>query len=507
MRRRRGGGGGGWGDDGRWYEFAVRGWGWGLCGLVSVYGFAEDLLEFLEFVVEEFWGIGFEVESEHGFGVAFSDVEPPVAGVDGDAVEVIDLGFAVGFGEFADFGVFVFDLEVDFAGLGVAAEWCDELAEGFVLGGEDGEESCEGDSAGVGEEVIAEVEMSGEFAAEDGVGFGEGFFHEGVSDAFAAGYSAGGGDFVGDDMAGSEVVDDGGAFVFGFGEKVAGEEGGDEVAADGVAGFGEEHAAVAVAVEAGTEVGFALGHFGLEHLEVGFDEGVGVVGEGAGGFEEDGDDMEVWDVGEDGGDHFAGHAVGGIDGDADFSREVEELEDVFAVLRPEVFGFEFTGDAGGSDAEGRGDAFDIFEAGGGADGFGIRAGDFEAVVLGGVVGGGDLNSADGLFVVNGEVDEGGIDHADVDDVHACGSEAVDEGIGEFRGTGSHIAADDHGVFVGDALGVGDGLSGAFEELSGGVADFPGGLFVEGVGVGGAHVVGFEHFVHHGGDYMGWRGWG
>jgi len=171
-------------------------------------GLAQDLLQLLEFFIEQAWGGGFEVESEHGFGVALSYVEPPVATVNRDAVEVVNLGFAVGLGQFADLAVFVFDLEVEFAGLGVAAEGGDEVAEGFVLGGEDGEEAGEGDGAGVGEEVVAEVEMAGEFAAEDGVGLGEGFFHEGVADAFATGDAAGGFDFVGDDVAGAEIVDD-----------------------------------------------------------------------------------------------------------------------------------------------------------------------------------------------------------------------------------------------------------------------------------------------------------
>ena len=41
------------------------------------------------------------------------------------------------------------------------------------------------------------------------------------------------------------------------------------------------------------------------------------------------------------------------------------------------------------------------------------------------------------------------------------------------------------------------MAGAFEELGGGVTDFPGGFFVQWVGIDGADVVGFEKFFDHG----------
>ena len=77
-----------------------------------------------------------------------------------------------------------------------------------------------------------------------------------------------------------------------------------------------------------------------------------------------------------------------------------------------------------------GDVLDFIQAGVLADGAGLEAGDLEAVVLGGVVGGGDLDAAAGAQVVDGEVDLRGIDHADVDDVGAGGEDAVDEGLGQ-----------------------------------------------------------------------------
>ena len=242
-----------------------------------------------------------------------------------------------------------------------------------------------------------------------------------------------------------------------------------------MAGFVEEDAAVGIAVEADAEVAFFRAHFFLEHREVGFDERVGVVGEGAGDVKKEGDDLEVGESFEDGGDQFSGHAVAGVDDDLKRALELEELEDVFFVGAPEVLLGDFSVEAGLSEAEKGGDAFDVVESAGGADGFGLGAGDFEAVVLDGVVGGGGLDSADRIEMVDGEIDHRGIDHADVDDVHAGGADAVDEGFGEGGGTGPHVAADDHGVF--EFYFFGGVLAAALEVLAGGVADFPGGFFV------------------------------
>ena len=68
------------------------------------------------------------------------------------------------------------------------------------------------------------------------------------------------------------------------------------------------------------------------------------------------------------------------------------------------------------DAQGRGDALDVIQAGRGADGFGLGAGDFKAVVMGWVVRGGYHHPADAVEVIDREIEEGGIDHADIDNV-------------------------------------------------------------------------------------------
>ena len=50
----------------------------------------------------------------------------------------------------------------------------------------------------------------------------------------------------------------------------------------------------------------------------------------------------------------------------------------------------------------------------------------------GIVRGGRLDSADGVEVVDGEIDERGVDHAHVDHVHAGAADAVDERLGQRR---------------------------------------------------------------------------
>ena len=71
------------------------------------------------------------------------------------------------------------------------------------------------------------------------------------------------------------------ALVLGLAEEVGGEDGGDDVAADGAGFFIDEETAVGIAIEADAEVGAGLGDLGLEHVEVGIDERVGLVNEGA----------------------------------------------------------------------------------------------------------------------------------------------------------------------------------------------------------------------------------
>ena len=118
----------------------------------------------------------------------------------------------------------------------------------------------------------------------------------------------------------------------------------------------------------------------------------------------------------------------------------------------EVHGFDAAGLGGGTAADFHGEAFDFVEAGVFADGFGFESADFEAVVIGGVVGGGDLDAAAAAEMVDGEVDFGGVDHADIDDVGAGGEDAFDKGLGHGRGAEAHVASDDDHVHAGVGFG-------------------------------------------------------
>src|SRR2546430_1935963 len=58
---------------------------------VPVRRFPQDSLQLVQALLNRLRIFGFEVQPQQRLGVALADVEPPVAVVDGDAVEVIDL--------------------------------------------------------------------------------------------------------------------------------------------------------------------------------------------------------------------------------------------------------------------------------------------------------------------------------------------------------------------------------------------------------------------------------
>ena len=198
------------------------------------------------------------------------------------------------------------------------------------------------------------------------------------------------------------------------------------------------------------------------------------------------------------GTRFAGHAVGSIDEDAELAfGGDEELEDMLAVIIPQVQGAEraFGGQRAAA-AQTFGDGLDLLEAGGRADRFGLRAGDFEAVVVGGVVAGGGLDAAGGAQVIDGEIDERRVAHAQVDDGKPAGANAFDQGGDQGGGTGAHVAADEDGVSPRFERGAGSKPGRGGQELPGGAADLPGVLLIELVGVGGANVVSLEYLAEH-----------
>ena len=163
---------------------------------------------FCEFAVEDFLSFRFDVETQERFGVAGPAVKPPVFESYGDTIEVVNFAAGIFFFELGHFLLFVFDFEVYFAAVGVSFERLDELAEGQAGLAENVEDVDEGDKSRIGIKIIAVVEVSGELACEDGVGISHSLFYEGVSDAFSSGDAAVCDDFLRDDKAASEVIDD-----------------------------------------------------------------------------------------------------------------------------------------------------------------------------------------------------------------------------------------------------------------------------------------------------------
>src|SRR5450432_3360609 len=96
--------------------------------------------------------------------------------------------------------------------------------------------------------------MPAEFAAEDSLGFGERFFHERMPDAFSPRHATGSGDFIGYDVARSQIVNDRCAFILRQLQEIPGQKRRDQIAADRLAFFIYKHAAVGVAVETGAKI-------------------------------------------------------------------------------------------------------------------------------------------------------------------------------------------------------------------------------------------------------------
>jgi hypothetical protein len=80
--------------------------------------------------------------------------------------------------------------------------------------------------------------------------------------------------------------------------------------------------------------------------------------------------------------------------------------------------------------------------------------------------------ADGVEVVDREVDERRVDHADVDHVHADRANAVNERVSQVGRVGTHVAADDHRVLALGLLVRRNIGSAALEELRRRMPDLP-----------------------------------
>src|SRR5690606_30511668 len=126
---------------------------------------------------------GLGVEAQQGLGVGGADVEPPVGGGDGEAVQVVEgdaLAALVGGADRGEAGGLVVDGGVDLAGSGVAVVFGDEGGERAVLAAERRQDVQGGQHAGVGVPEVAEVVVRRVLAAEDRAGGGHLGLDEGV---------------------------------------------------------------------------------------------------------------------------------------------------------------------------------------------------------------------------------------------------------------------------------------------------------------------------------------
>jgi len=218
-------------------------------------------------------------------------------------------------------------------------------------------------------------------------------------------------------------------------EEIEGGDGEEFVTIEGVAGFIDEEDAIGVAVEGDAAEGLVGADGGLEGGGMG--GAALVVDATGGGVIGDGDDVGA-EFAEEGGGGFAGGAVGGVDDDFMTAQGVMRLEGGADDREVAIDG----GFDGGGCADGGGGDAALFEEGGvvkvAGDGclevvvefVAVGAEKFDAVVIGGVVGGGDDGAAEGAFFADEGCDTGGGEDAEGDDRDACGLEAGGEGIFE-----------------------------------------------------------------------------
>ena len=284
--------------------------------------------------------------------------------------------------------------------------------------------------------------MARDLAGEDRVFLPHPLLDERVADAVDQRDAAGALDRLPDRPARADVVDDLRARV--LLEHRLGEQGGDEVARDELAGVVDEEAAVRVAVERRAELGLVLEHLADHELAVLREEGVRrVVREGAVGLEEvrhgvDRDPLQHRRQ------HHAGHPVRRVDHHAPTLDlvQLDEGQDLVHEARKDIpRRGPSPRDRSGPDGTGHGPIADVQKAGVAADGHRAPADDLHAVVLLGIVRGGHLDPAVELEVADREVEHLGADEPDVDDVRPCVSRPLDHGV-RHRGRGdAHVPPD------------------------------------------------------------------
>ncbi len=248
-----------------------------------------------------------------------------------------------------------------------------------------------------------------------------------------------------------------------FGQLAHCDQGGHRARRDRLAPLVHHEAAVGVAVEGQAGVRAHLAHLGLQVHQVLRVQRVGlVVGEVAVQLEVQRHDLDG-QVGEDRGHGVPAHAVAGVHDHLQrpAAGQVDQIAQVGGVLGEHVP----LGDAARGGVLGVGHALfhvgaDVGEAALQAHRGGAGPAQLDAVVLGGVVAGGE-HRAGQVELARGEVELVGAGQADGDHVNALPGDAVGERRGQFRGGVPHVVSDDHG---GAADQPGEGRTGPPDQI-------------------------------------------
>ena len=358
----------------------------------------------------------------------------------GDAVELVQLAVGVAHLELVQLGGDVLDVRVDLAAAHARAQPFEHLGDRLALFRDHLEHDHERDQARVGVPVVAEVEVAGVLAAEDGVVLAHLRLDEGVADARADAAATHALDQLGHASGDDQVVEDGGAGV--LLEQVARDHSRDHPAVDQLAVLvGNEHA-VGIAVEGHAHIGVGLAHQALHvHHVLGLDGRGRVVREVPIGIKVEGLDLHGQAL-ECGGHDEAGHAVAGVDGQLERPqcRAVDEAMHVLHEVRQHIAVRDPAALVPGRWPARQHQALDVVEARFGADGHGVGETELEAVVLAGVVRRRDHCPGRVAEFADGKVELVGAGHAQVDQLGVLRRHAVLEGFEERRRREAHIAA-------------------------------------------------------------------
>jgi hypothetical protein len=110
------------------------------------------------------------------------------------------------------------------------------------------------------------------------------------------------------------------------------------------------------------------------------------------------------------------------------------------------------------------------------------------------VAGGDLNSTSASKMIDGEIHNRRVHHSNINHIGAVILHALRQRVRQRRTALSHVAAHDNVAHHGIVMTRGRGLR--QQKLRRAVANVPRQFFIERLGIGCAHVVGFEHFGKH-----------